>query len=158
VREKGLNRLTAARGYATPSKLLTRRSFIAGGAGVLVSSCVGRPSRHPSSSSPFAGDFELLNSRLAADYFFFDQKQTDWRAVGDLFRPRAHEVRDAKAFNGRSRSDFVPDVIVRMEDTYASEDGVEPVLAAAIAEVEMRARLPSWPRIAPARRPVPLPT
>jgi carboxyl-terminal processing protease len=37
--------------------------------------------------------------------------------------------------NGHSRSDFVPEVVVRMED--ASESGVDPVLAAAIAEVDI---------------------
>jgi hypothetical protein len=35
--------------------------------------------------------------------------------------------------SGDCRSDFVPEVVVRMDD--ASEGGVDPVLAAAIAEV-----------------------
>lgn len=83
---------------AEPRKLLTRRSLLAGGAAVFASSCVGRPSRRTTSSSRFADDFGLLHSTLAADYCFFDQKQTDWRVVRDLFRPRTVEVRDARAF------------------------------------------------------------
>lgn len=96
--DKNRNRATAARGFGAPRELMTRRSFLAGGAGVFASSCAGHLLRRTTSASPFAGDFDLLHSRLAADYCFFDQKQTDWRAVGDLFRPRADEVRDAKAF------------------------------------------------------------
>jgi carboxyl-terminal processing protease len=76
----------------------TRRSVLAGAAGFLASSRAGRLFGHAASAPPFAGDFELLHSKLASDYCFFDQKQTDWRAVGKMFRPRAEQVRDAKAF------------------------------------------------------------
>ncbi len=37
--------------------------------------------------------------------------------------------------NGRSRSDFVPDVFVRIED--ASEGRADPILAAAIVEADL---------------------
>ena len=81
-----------------PRKLATRRSVLAGGAGLLASARAGRLFGLAANATPFAGDFYLLHSKLASDYCFFDQKQTDWRAVGELFRPRAEEVRDAKAF------------------------------------------------------------
>jgi hypothetical protein len=37
--------------------------------------------------------------------------------------------------SGHSRSDFVPEVVIRMEG--ASESGVDPILAAAIAEMDI---------------------
>jgi carboxyl-terminal processing protease len=98
VRDESRNRPMAPRGFGAPRERVTRRAFLAGGAGIFASACAGRPFRRTTSASPFAGDFDLLHSRLAADYCFFDEKQTDWRAVGDLFRPKADEVPDAKAF------------------------------------------------------------
>ena len=81
-----------------PWELMNRRSLLAGGAGIFASSCAGHLLRRTTGASSFATDFDLLHSRLAADYCFFDQKQTDWPAVGNLFRPRVAEARDAKAF------------------------------------------------------------
>jgi carboxyl-terminal processing protease len=98
MRNKNRSSATADRGFGAPRELMTRRSFLAAGAGVLASSCTSHVLRRTTGSSSFAADFDLLHSRLAADYCFFDQKQTDWGAVRDLFRPRADEVRDARAF------------------------------------------------------------
>jgi carboxyl-terminal processing protease len=81
-----------------PANLATRRRFLAGAAGLLASVRAGRLLGHAASTTSFASDFALLHSKLASDYCFFDEKQTDWRAVGEMFRPRAAQARDTQAF------------------------------------------------------------
>lgn len=79
-----------------PRDLFSRRTLFLAGAAAVASACVARTARRPAGVSSFAADFDQLHSTLAADYCFFDEKQTDWPAVAKLFRPRAAEARDAK--------------------------------------------------------------
>ncbi len=78
---------------------VTRRSVLAGAAGVLATSCAGGLlGKRPAGAAPFAADFDLLHSTLADDYGFFADKATDWLAVKELFRSEAAAARDAEAF------------------------------------------------------------
>ena len=55
-------------------------------------------------------DFDYVWKRISDDYAYFDQKQTDWNRVREIYRPRINEV--------RTRADFVALLEDVLEELY----------------------------------------
>lgn len=57
-------------------------------------------------------DFDYLWQNIADDYAYFDQKETDWKRVKEIYRPRAADV--------KTRGDFVALLETILEELYDS--------------------------------------
>jgi carboxyl-terminal processing protease len=70
----------------------------------------------PVAESPYLADFDTLTSYLAAEYAYFEDKQTDWQKVIALYRPRATTV--------SNRSEFVALLESVLDELYDNHTGL----------------------------------